>query len=695
MTIGNIHSRVRNKPTNNAWIPIAFLPIPPKQLTQIPGYSSHQQGLDAQQIFHQLISYLIRPLSDPGVADDGIEMTCGDETIRRCFPRLNAWLADHVENATIHCNSQKVCPTCIAPKSELGVYTPTPHPRRTHTGYMEAWYSWKTTGDKSDVKILEEDDMRPVNNALWHIPHLDPPDLVRADILHTIYLGLLKHLMIWIQGFLDDMGRLRVFDELWMHIPPYPGYTQPNKAYRTVSMWSGKELRNLGRVILAVFTATMYKTSDVSPLTNKQKGLRKDAIRCVQYLSDYALMTQYPTQSETNIKIMEDYLSYFHQTKHIFKPYRAYQSDKLQAKVAKEEALAIARQIASDQLTLQPKPLTVTQKRKLEAQQTKEAQLVADEILAESAHYNFPKLHLVTHYADQIRQYGSLPQYSTEPCETSHKALKDAYRHSNHVDATPQIIRTYTRQYKFASFENNLRVWSAELPHVQAIIDNVSQPTRTAPNDSTRVYKLQGRQKGGKPCTLSDLLDEYNLPDLAELTLSFFQRNELPGFSFDSDEQWLLRCPVEYFNTLRVPVPSWDRQGYVMHHVRSTGNALFRKSDARADWVWVRRKPVKSDKAKPGSLNGKIPGKLNALFKLRYAGQTIRMAHISLTRSVSGPTPNGDEGMLKVKTYSGNNVVVRITDIEGMAHLIPIDPELWLVNNRNELLAWEDMNDGF
>ncbi|KAF8414714.1 hypothetical protein EV426DRAFT_579159 [Tirmania nivea] len=47
MSIGNIKSTVRNKPTMNAWIPIALLPVPPKWLHKIPNYSTKTQELDA------------------------------------------------------------------------------------------------------------------------------------------------------------------------------------------------------------------------------------------------------------------------------------------------------------------------------------------------------------------------------------------------------------------------------------------------------------------------------------------------------------------------------------------------------------------------------------------------------------------------------------------------------------------------
>ena len=36
--------------------------------------------------------------------------------------------------------------------------------------------------------------------------------------------------------------------------------------------------------------------------------------------------------------------------------------------------------------------------------------------------------------------------------------------------------------------------------------------------------------------------------------------------------------------------------------------------------------------------------------------------------------------------------IIRIGDIEGMAHVIPLDPErLWLVNNRIDFRTWNQL----
>ena len=89
MSIGNIDSTVRNKPLKNAWIPIALLPIPPKRLEKLPDYPLEQQELDAMQVFHDVVSYVLSPLADAKTLK-GVPMACSDETDRTCIPKLAA-----------------------------------------------------------------------------------------------------------------------------------------------------------------------------------------------------------------------------------------------------------------------------------------------------------------------------------------------------------------------------------------------------------------------------------------------------------------------------------------------------------------------------------------------------------------------------------------------------------------------------
>ncbi|KAF8442651.1 hypothetical protein BGX38DRAFT_1075362, partial [Terfezia claveryi] len=100
-------------------------------------------------------------------------------------------------------------------------------------------------------------------------------------------------------------------------------------------------------------------------------------IRCVRYITDFCLMAQYQSHTPQTICYMNQYLRKFHDNLHVFS----------------------------------------------------EQQVIQD--VLSNAGFNFPKMHMLSHYSTQITDFGSLPQYSTKITEALHKPLKDAYRRSN------------------------------------------------------------------------------------------------------------------------------------------------------------------------------------------------------------------------------------------------------------------------
>jgi len=75
------------------------------------------------------------------------------------------------------------------------------------------------------------------------------------------------------------------------------------------------------------------------------------------------------------------------------------------------------------------------------------------------ANFNFPKIHLMSHWAEQIRRYGALQQYSAERHEHAHKTnLKDGWNASNHyLNYLPQVLTFQRRILCFEIRELNLQ----------------------------------------------------------------------------------------------------------------------------------------------------------------------------------------------------------------------------------------------
>lgn len=54
----------------------------------------------------------------------------------------------------------------------------------------------------SAVQYLVLKSVKTLFNAFWDMPRVNAYEINKSDILHNIYLGLLKHMMEWVQEFL-------------------------------------------------------------------------------------------------------------------------------------------------------------------------------------------------------------------------------------------------------------------------------------------------------------------------------------------------------------------------------------------------------------------------------------------------------------------------------------------------------------
>jgi len=143
-------------------------------------------------------------------------------------------------------------------------------------------------------------------NIFHRLDRVSASDLYKPDMHHTIYLGLFKHLMDWIEGFLKKKVRPQAFYDVWKTLPPYPGFLVSKKADREVTQWQGKERRNLGGCILGVLTVALRQPGGAQAI------LSKPALGCVRALVDFTIMAQYRSHTPDTIAYMEDYMDQFH-----------------------------------------------------------------------------------------------------------------------------------------------------------------------------------------------------------------------------------------------------------------------------------------------------------------------------------------------------------------------------------------------
>ena len=175
---------------------------------------------------------IFAPLQDP--AHDSVPIDCADGKGRRCFPILVGWIADYMENVALYEIKSDVCPRCVVPAVKLGTNMKV-DPVRDYAIYHHYDYqNWIRETDHADI-TPESLGIRLGQNVFYGLNQVSPSDLDKSDMVHTVYVGLLKHMMNWIQGFLKKHGQLEAFDEVWKALSPYPGFLVHKKAYCEVT----------------------------------------------------------------------------------------------------------------------------------------------------------------------------------------------------------------------------------------------------------------------------------------------------------------------------------------------------------------------------------------------------------------------------------------------------------------------------
>src|SRR5437868_6094769 len=137
---------------------------------------------------------------------------------------------------------------------------------------------------------------------------------------------------------------------------------------------------------------------------------------------------------------MEQYLNQFHKMKDIFLEYRV--SKRTRAKVDKQ------RRELRHQRAQVNQPVATSKWRRVRDDNRAEENHQCMDLIHSESHFNFIKMHLLSHFHEHVHQFGNIPMYSTEFGELGHKdQIKDGGRRSNKTDTARQILHIYSRQH--------------------------------------------------------------------------------------------------------------------------------------------------------------------------------------------------------------------------------------------------------
>jgi len=238
-----------------------------------------------------------------------------------------------------------------------------------------------------------------------------------------------------------------------------------------------------------------------------------------------------------------------------------------------------------------------------------------DMIYTES-HFNFVKMHLLSHFSDHIRQFGNIPMYSTEFGELRHmEQIKDGWRRSNKNDVERQILHSYGRQHAIRiRLLNLISLRPRRANPCDHVLRYLDKTTGTVSTPAPRGRILKDRRDD-----VSDVLDFCTLVGISLdwicLELIRYSRHNLPTERRPPEEPAILQLlPVELLTPTEIPVLAFQETDvYDIHRARCTGTHRFRNQESQKDWVWVQARSEEMY----GALRGRLPAKLVALFKIR------------------------------------------------------------------------------
>ncbi|KAJ7707896.1 hypothetical protein B0H16DRAFT_1746444 [Mycena metata] len=281
MTIGNIPKEIRRKPSRRGYVLLGYLPT--SRMKNVKNKAARRRILG--NVFHACMAQILAPLKEAGKT--GIPMTSGDGVTRRGHPIYATFVGDYPEQVLVTAVKSGECPTCEAPRDELG--EDKDFPLRDLEAILQA---------------LDTLDEGPTIYAQACLPYTNIYRAISPDILHQLYQGVIKHLIAWVTAC---CGEAEV-DARCRRLPLNHNIRLFMNGITNLSRVTGKEHDQISRFLLSLVI-------DV-PLPNGHSSSK--LVGAVRGLLDFVYLAQYPMHTSETLAHLDNALQRFHDNKSIF-----------------------------------------------------------------------------------------------------------------------------------------------------------------------------------------------------------------------------------------------------------------------------------------------------------------------------------------------------------------------------------------
>lgn len=496
-SLWNIDPDYRACPSNGCWRSLAMLPEKLKYVSSTEN-PRKQERFRANEVVQAVIADALKDI--PRLHKEGITVLCPDGKWRIGHVQVVGWLADYMEVIKVFSISKNSCPSCQVPTNELDSLPVVQHPQRP-TGWlqpvldniMENLHKAKLYGRtipgtntpnprhderkakealsnvRNGERICAANNVLPVDNALLKMPRASYDRVWKPDLLHTLDIGMIQHVMDWLVTMVEELKPLNhVFDTLWVELSPHPRLTRkPNKGWREIIQRQGTEYRVAVRLVLAVMEAAVesfrtdkYIAPRSRPRSHEQEALDderafeldnelQEALTAISALVDFHTLSYYsfhtvkdelpcfnPSDTtfdaESTLNQMNLALLEFFEHVEVFRGYKV--TAAVNRLVRKEQKLRGRRSNPS-------KKTTAAERRKAIAEKNQRNREIRAEVLADSSSFSFIKMHLMTHFCGATMEFGALKAWSASENERNLQDHKKGYSHSSKKAYQGQVFR--------------------------------------------------------------------------------------------------------------------------------------------------------------------------------------------------------------------------------------------------------------
>ncbi|KAJ3805926.1 hypothetical protein F5876DRAFT_69381 [Lentinula aff. lateritia] len=291
LTLGNIESSVRRKPSEQASILIGYIPV-----SKLECFTKDARSVEGYRLFHDCMGMLLEELIVAGDPHKGgVKMLCSDGKIRFVFPLLAAYVADFPEQCLVVCCQENRCPKCTAQEKELGdpLHSVLRDPDRTIQSLQKA-----ANGDNTSAVTLG---LRPITPFWASLPLCNIFHCITPDILHQLHKGVFKdHIVKWSTRAVTGKSkkeREKEVDTRFQSMPGHPTLRHFKQGISLITQWTGHEYKNMEKIFLGVISGAT------------ESG---EIVLCVWAILDFIEYSQFSLHTNESLERMDEALRTFH-----------------------------------------------------------------------------------------------------------------------------------------------------------------------------------------------------------------------------------------------------------------------------------------------------------------------------------------------------------------------------------------------